>query len=208
MTADMRRRQWTRRWRQRQGGRPTKAARVKAAATGAKPVGRPLGSRTIQSVHVVLRRALADAVEAGLLQVNPADTIPKKQRPTHRPPKAAGKHWEPGEAAQFLQASRFDCWHPLWALGLDTGARRGELLALRWGDVDLEARTVEFSKSGWSSTATSSRARRSPASPAGWTSAPRPWRRCATGGAGSWPTRGRQSSCSPMSSASRSDRTA
>jgi hypothetical protein len=51
-----------------QGGRPTKAARVKAAATGAKPVGRPLGSRTTQSVHVVLRRALADAVKAGLLR--------------------------------------------------------------------------------------------------------------------------------------------
>jgi integrase len=130
----------------RQGGRPTKAARVKAAATGARPVGRPLSRRTVQLVHVLLRSALAEAVEAGLLQVNPADAIPTKQRPTHRPRKAAGKHWEPAEAARFLQATRFDRWHPLWALGLDTGARRGELLAVRWGDVDLEARTVTISR--------------------------------------------------------------
>jgi integrase len=189
-----------------QGGRPTKAARVKAAATGrSRSVGRSARGRSSPCTSCCAGRSPTPS-RAGLLQVNPADTIPKKQRPTHRPPKAAGKHWEPGESAQFLQASRFDCWHPLWALGLDTGARRRQLLALRWGDVDLEARTVAFSKTGWSSTATSSRARRSPARPAGWTSGPRRWRRCATGGAGSWPTRGRQSSCSPMSSASRSDR--
>jgi hypothetical protein len=34
----------------------------------------------------------------------------------------------------------------LWALGLDTGARSGELLALRWSDVDWDARTVHIDK--------------------------------------------------------------
>jgi integrase len=130
----------------REGGRPTKAARVKAAAYGTKPVGRPLGSRTIQSVHVLVRSALADAVEAGLLQVNPADQIPKRQRPTHRATRADGKHWEPAEAAGFLEHTRFDRWHALWALGLDTGARRGELLGLRWADVKWDERVIEFSR--------------------------------------------------------------
>jgi integrase len=102
--------------------------------------------RTARMVHVLLRSALVDAVETGLLQVNPADAIPKKQRPTHRAGKAAGKHWEPAEAATFLQGTRFDRWAPLWALGLDTGARRGELLAVRWGDVDWDTPAVEFSR--------------------------------------------------------------
>jgi integrase len=130
----------------REGGRPTKAARARAAAYGTKPVGRPLGSRTVQSVHVLLRSALADAVEAGLLPANPADQIPKRQRPTHRATRAEGKHWEPAEAARFIAATRDDRWHALWALGLDTGARRGELLALRWADVDLDGRVVTFAR--------------------------------------------------------------
>jgi integrase len=130
----------------REGGRPTKAARVRAAATGTKPVGSPLGSRTVQSVHVLLRSALGHAVERELLQVNPTDRIPKALRPTHKPTLAEGKHWEPGQAARFLEATRDDRWHALWALGLDTGARRGELLALRWADVDWDARTVHITK--------------------------------------------------------------
>ena len=128
------------------GGRPTKAARVRAKAYGTKPEGSPLGPRTVQSVHVLLRSALGYAVERELLQVNPTDRIPKSLRPTHRPTLAEGKHWEPHEAAAFLEATRDDRWHALWAVGLDTGARRGELLALRWSDVDWGTRTVHITK--------------------------------------------------------------
>jgi integrase len=130
----------------RQGGRPTKVTRARAAATGTKPVGRPLGSRTIQSVHVLLRSALRHAVEQGLLQVNPTDLIPKDFRPTHTATNAEGKHWEPEQARRFLQATAEDRWHALWALALGTGARRGELLALRWADIDWDASKVTISK--------------------------------------------------------------
>jgi integrase len=129
-----------------EGGRPTKAAKVRAAATGAKPVGSPLGTRTIQSVHVLLRSALGHAVERELLQVNPTDRIPKDLRPTHKRELAEDKHWEPDQAARFLDSTRDDRWHALWALGLDTGARRGELLALRWSDIDWDARTVRITR--------------------------------------------------------------
>jgi integrase len=128
------------------GGRPTKAARVKAAATGTKPVGSPLGPRTIQSVHVLLRSALGHAVERELLQVNPTDRIPKALRPTHKPTLAEGKCWEPEQARRFLEATRGGRWHALWALGLDTGARRGELLAVRWSDIDWDAPKVRITK--------------------------------------------------------------
>lgn len=130
----------------RQGGRPTKAAKVRAAATGAKLVGSPLGTRTIQSVHVLLRSALGHAVELELLQVNRTDRIPKDLRPRHKPELAEGKHWEPDQAARFLDSTQDDRWRALWALGLDTGARRGELLALRWSDIDWDARTVSITR--------------------------------------------------------------
>jgi integrase len=128
------------------GGRPTKAAKVTAAATGTKPVGRPLGSRTVAACHILLRSALGEAVEQGLLQVNPTDQIPKHQRPSHTAGKVEGKHWEADEAARFLVSTADDRLHALWALGLDTGARRGELLGLRWDDVKLDVGTVTYAR--------------------------------------------------------------
>lgn len=82
-----------------------------------KLVGSPLGTRTIQSVHVLLRSALGHAVELELLQVNPTDRIPKDLRPRHKPELAEGKHWEPDQAARFLDSTQDDRWHALWALG-------------------------------------------------------------------------------------------
>lgn len=128
------------------GGRPTKAARVRAVATGTKPVGTPLGTRSVQSVHTILKMALADAVETGLLVVNPCELIPKRQRPTHRNRRQADKFWDADEAAQFLAVTGDDRLHALWALLLDTGMRRGEACGLRWDpDVDRETGLVTIS---------------------------------------------------------------
>jgi integrase len=106
--------------------------------------GRPLGSRSVQLVHVLLRQALAEAVEAGSLPRSPVDRIPKKQRPRHRPAEAVNRYWEPGDARRFLEATAGERLAPLWALALDTGARRGELAALTWLDVDFEAPVVRI----------------------------------------------------------------
>lgn len=109
------------------GGRKTKA----------HPNGRPLGSRSVQSVHVLLHMALADAAESGSLQLNPVDQLPKRQRPKHRNRRQAEKYWEAEEAAKFLAAVADDRWYPFWALMLDTGMRRGEMCGLRWDAVNL-----------------------------------------------------------------------
>jgi integrase len=104
--------------------------------------GKPLGTRRVQLVHVVLRMALAEAVEAGKLPVNPVERMPKKQRLRHRPSEAADRWWEPAEARRFIEATVDDRLGPLWALTLDTGCRRGEAAGLRWADVDLDGGTV------------------------------------------------------------------
>jgi integrase len=124
------------------GGKPTPAERRRAAIWGEPPAGRPLGSRSVQSVHTLLHMALSDAVEQGLLQVAPTTQIPKRQRPTHRNRRQADKHWDADQAARFLAATAGDRLHPLWALLLDTGMRRGEACAVRWDVVDWDTGLV------------------------------------------------------------------
>jgi integrase len=46
--------------------------------------------------------------------------------------------WSTHEASRFLAASADHCLHALFAVGVALGLRKGELLALRWDDVDLE----------------------------------------------------------------------
>jgi integrase len=104
--------------------------------------GKPLSTRSVQLAATVLGMALRDAVEAGQLAYNPADRIPRRQRPKHKPRKHADRYWTPEQAATFLEANRDSRWFPLWALALDTGARRGELAGLDWRAVDLDDGTV------------------------------------------------------------------
>lgn len=103
--------------------------------------GRPLGQRSVQLAAVVLRAALDHAVEAGALAVNPATQVPKRARPK-APRRQEMAVWSAEETSRFLDATERSRWHPLWALALDSGARRGELAGLRWDDVDLDAGTV------------------------------------------------------------------
>ncbi|HEY7063806.1 MAG TPA: tyrosine-type recombinase/integrase [Chloroflexota bacterium] len=95
---------------------------------------------TLLNVHRCLHRALVVAVRWGLVARNVADAVepPKAQR--HTP-----ALWSQEQAAQFLQATRQDAWHPLWALLLGTGCRPGEAAGLRWRHVDLDSGTVSIS---------------------------------------------------------------
>ena len=101
--------------------------------------GTGLSSRSVQLVATTIGMALRDAVETGKLAYNPGDRIPRRQRPKHTPEKKADRFWTPEEAASFLAATRDSRWWPLWCLALDSGARRGELAALRWSELDLDA---------------------------------------------------------------------
>jgi integrase len=54
-----------------------------------------------------------------------------------------------GEARTFLYAARAsgDRFEPLYVLAITTGLRRGELLGLRWDDIDLERGTLRVGRS-------------------------------------------------------------
>jgi integrase len=94
--------------------------------------GRPLSPKTVRYVHTTLRRALRDAMADGLVVRNVAAQA--------RPPRARRvemRTWTAEQVGIFLASVREDRLYAAWLLLATLGMRRGELLGLRWADVDL-----------------------------------------------------------------------
>lgn len=110
--------------------------------------GKPLAIATIQICHTVLRGALKDAQLDGLTETNPAaHARTPKRDPSAREIEDRTPVWTVDEVAYFLEQVEGHPWRALWHLAVSTGARRGELLGLRWKDVDLPAEKVAFRRS-------------------------------------------------------------
>jgi len=103
------------------------------------PDGRPLSASTVAHVHRTLRKALTDAVQVEqLLASNPAERAKLPRAPRGEP----GTIWTPAQLAIFLEKAAGHRLFPFFRLAACTGARRGELLALRWDALDLDAAEV------------------------------------------------------------------
>jgi len=100
----------------------------------------PLSLNTVTNVHRALHKALADAVDAGLAVDNAASRA-KAPRPARiQSPRVSA--WTPAEVAAFLDAIASDRLSAVWRLAAMTGMRRGEILGLRWQDVDFDRRQL------------------------------------------------------------------
>lgn len=88
---------------------------------------------TVGTRHTVLHSALEQAVRWEMLPRNPADGV-KVPTATAR----SYKTWTAEECGEFLAAATDDERAPLWHLALETGMRLGELLGLKWTDLDSE----------------------------------------------------------------------
>jgi integrase len=96
-----------------------------------------MSPQSVLHLHRVLHLALSRALKWGLVARNVTEQVD--------PPRVARKEMRtlsPDETRRFLSAARGDRLEALYVLAVTAGLRQGELLALRWRDVDLEARTV------------------------------------------------------------------
>jgi integrase len=104
-------------------------------AHGHSVKGTGLSPTTVIRVHATLHRAMRDAVRWGHLTANPVD---KADPPKQNMSRFELRTWDSQELREFLRAAAASEEHPMWVLYAMTGMRRGEVLGLRWQDIDLE----------------------------------------------------------------------
>jgi integrase len=119
-----------------QKAREAEAERARAAGRQPRPVRLGKSAKTIANALVPLREMLGHAVEWDYLAANPADRIrrPRVEREE--------MHFLEAAAVGKLLAKADDHGRVLLLCAVTTGMRRGELLALRWGDVDWNSRRI------------------------------------------------------------------
>jgi len=91
-----------------------------------------LSPRTVRQVHMVLRRALKQAVLWRILSSNPSDAV--------RPPRAERKEiraLSEVEVRHLLRAASDTRHYVIWVFLVTTGVRLGEALGLKWSDIDI-----------------------------------------------------------------------
>jgi integrase len=96
---------------------------------------------SVRTIHAALHRALKQAVRWGLVPRNVTDAVD--------PPKLVREEinaLSPEEARRFLATARGDRLEALYVVAVHCGLRRGELLGLRWSDVDLDAGTLRVNR--------------------------------------------------------------
>ena len=109
-----------------------------------------LAPRTVNHVHQVLSQCLKDAKRLRIIPDNPAEDVRRRRTKAPRgadagmrvlPIDGLFKLFDHAKAAQSKNAP-----YELVLLAFDSGARRGELMALRWSDFDADKRTIRISR--------------------------------------------------------------
>ena len=95
-----------------------------------------LSPKTVRYIHTIVHKALADALDAGLVSTNVAERAkPPRPRVVAR---TELRFWTPEELRRFLDLVASHRLEAAWHVSAMTGMRRGEVLGLRWMDVDLD----------------------------------------------------------------------
>ncbi len=97
--------------------------------------------RTVAHVRSACSAMFGHAVKLQLIPINPVHGTesPAKQKPEHRTPTAA-------ELRTLIDATVGTAWEMPTLLCATTGARRGEILGLRWSSVDLEHGSISITE--------------------------------------------------------------
>ena len=96
-----------------------------------------LSGENIQKVHTIIKESLNKAAGWDMIIKNPAAAVDRPQA------KAAEMlYWNDEESRQFLTVAQTDRYYHAFMLAIATGMRQGEILGLRWQDVDLKNRMI------------------------------------------------------------------
>ncbi len=101
--------------------------------------GEGLSPKMVHSIHGVLHKSLENAVRWKLVSSNVCDLL--------SPPRLVKQEIQPlapDQARRLVEAARGHRLEPVLILAITTGMRRGELLALRWQDIDFENKNVQI----------------------------------------------------------------
>ncbi|HLI07066.1 MAG TPA: tyrosine-type recombinase/integrase [Ktedonobacteraceae bacterium] len=101
-----------------------------------------LAPGSVRDMHMVLHKALENAVRWRLVGRNPCDDVSPPQSVQHIAQPLTQK-----QAIRLLEAAREHRLGALLTVALATGMRRGELLGLQWQDIDFEDRSLQIRRS-------------------------------------------------------------
>lgn len=110
-----------------------------------------LSKKTLSMIHSLISQVMNEAVRDNILRTDPTDGVmremlrkngmkEKKRHPlTVEQQKAFVMH--------FMNCPEFERWRPLFIVLLGTGCRIGEVLGLRWSDIDFESKCIHITHS-------------------------------------------------------------
>ncbi len=101
-----------------------------------------LSARTVQYIHRTLSKSLKQAVKWGYVGRNVCESV--------EPPTPIKKEIQPlayEQVETFLSVTEGSWWQAFYILAVTTGIRCGELLGLKWKDLDLDNRVVRVRRS-------------------------------------------------------------
>ena len=96
-----------------------------------------LGEETMRHIHRLLQQCLDHAIRDGLLTENPAKAFHYRKSTTVK-----ANIMTPLEMEDYLDAAERLGYLPMFMLAVTAGLRQGELIALKWSDLDIESRRV------------------------------------------------------------------
>jgi integrase len=125
--------------------RPDHLERLYADLLDAGRADGELNNKTVVEIHMILRRALDDAVRRGWIVSNSTKVA---HAPKRRPLSSnTSRVWNAQQLGAFLASTRDHRYHAAIWVTANTGMRRGEILGLRWGDVDFDTAHLAVTRS-------------------------------------------------------------
>ena len=106
-----------------------------------RPGSSGLGEETMRHIHRLLQQCLDQAMRDGLISDNPARAFHYS-----KPKKVNADVLTPLEMEDYLDAAERLGYLPMFMLALTTGLRQGELIALKWSDLDIENWTLTIAE--------------------------------------------------------------